>query len=151
MVFTFAARIPGELRYRDLAGVMVSAVCSRLERDRRARGLEWQVKSAFNEAFNNVVKHAYAGREGEVEVTLQVDDDAVVLRLVDHGPPFDFSRAGAIDAPPEFDRLSEGGMGLYLIRRLMSDVTYEHIEGLNRLTMTKRFSECERHSVVPEG
>ncbi len=151
MTLLFTARIPGELRHRDIAGAMVSAVCARVEGAAGRPGLEWQVLSAYNEAFNNIVRHAYATSRGDVELTLQVDDDSVVLRLVDHGEGFDFARAGSLDAPPEFDRLSEGGMGLFIIRKLMSEVTYERHHGRNHLTMTKRLSELARSSRAPEG
>lgn len=151
MTLLFTARIPGELRHRDIAGAMVSAVCARVEGAMGRPGLEWQVLSAYNEAFNNIVRHAYASTRGDVEVTLQVDDDRVTLRLVDHGEGFDFARSGAFDAPPEFDRLSEGGMGLFIIRKLMSEVTYERRHGRNHLTMTKRLSELARGSRAPEG
>ncbi len=97
--------------------------------------------SAFNEAFNNVVEHAYAQRCGDVEVSLAVDDDRLVLRLVDEGLSFDFTRSGATVAP-EFDTLSEGGMGLFIIRTVMSEVTYERRREQNQLTMIKRLSEC---------
>lgn len=151
MAVLFSAHCPGELRHRDLVGAMVSAVCARLEGALGRPGLEWQVLSAFNEAFNNIVRHAYATVRGDVEVTLQVEDDRVTLRLVDHGEGFDFAHAGAFDAPPEFDRLSEGGMGLFIIRKLMSEVTYERRQGRNHLTMTKRLSELARGSRAPEG
>lgn len=151
MTLLFSARIPGELRHRDMAGAMVSAVCARLEEATGRLGLEWQMLSAYNEAFNNIVRYAYASMRGDVEVTLQVDEDLVVLRLVDHGEGFDFSRAGAFEVPPDFERLSEGGMGLFIIRKLMSEVTYERRHGRNHLTMTKRLSELARHSSVPEG
>jgi serine/threonine-protein kinase RsbW len=151
MALLFTARIPGELRHRDIAGAMVSAVCARVEGSGGAPGLEWQVLSAYNEAFNNIVRHAYAKSRGEVEVTLQIDDDSVVLRLVDHGEGFDYARAGAHDAPPEFDRLADGGMGLFIIRKLMTEVTYERHHGRNDLTMIKRLSERARSSRAPEG
>ncbi len=150
MPLRFTARVPGELRYRDVAGAMVRAACQQVERDRACSGLEWRVMSAFNEAFNNVVEHAYAHREGEVEVSLQVEDDRVVLRMVDQGTGFNFTRSGATE-PPEFDTLSEGGMGLFIIRTVMSEVTYERRRGQNHLTMIKRLSECPGASEATGG
>lgn len=137
----FTACVPGDLRYRDVAGAMVRAACVEVERGRGCSGLEWRVMSAFNEAFNNVVEHAYAERCGDVEVSLAIDDDSLVLRLVDEGPGYDFTRSGATIAP-EFDTLSEGGMGLFIIRTVMSEVTYERRREHNQLTMIKRLSEC---------
>jgi len=98
--------------------------------------------SAYNEAFNNIVEHAYAISPGEVEVVLVVDDEEVVLRMIDHGAGFGFEDAGASDQVPALDSLSEGGMGLFIIRNAMSSVTYERRQDKNLLTMTKTLSEC---------
>jgi anti-sigma regulatory factor (Ser/Thr protein kinase) len=138
----FTASVPGELRFRDLVGSMVRAVCLRVERDAGCTGLEWRLMSAYNEAFNNIVEHAYAVSPGDVEVVLLVDDEAVVLRMIDQGAGFDFDDAGASDQVPAFDTLSEGGMGLFIIRSAMSSVTYERRQDKNLLTMTKTLSEC---------
>ena len=98
--------------------------------------------SAYNEAFNNIVEHAYAVTPGDVEVVLLVNDAEVILRLVDQGAGFDFDDAGATDTAPPLDSLSEGGMGLFIIRNAMSSVTYERRQDKNLLTMTKTLSEC---------
>ena len=127
------------------------AVCALIESERRCSGLEWRVVSAFNEAFNNIVEHAYASACGEVEVTLLVEDDRVVLRMADEGEGFNFALSGATEHPPEFETLSEGGMGLFLIRKTMSEVTYERRQDRNLLTMIKRLSECARNSQAPVG
>jgi serine/threonine-protein kinase RsbW len=98
--------------------------------------------SAYNEAFNNIVEHSYAITPGDVEVALLVNDAEVILRLVDQGAGFDFDDAGATDTVPPLDSLSEGGMGLFIIRNAMSSVTYERRQDKNLLTMTKTLSEC---------
>lgn len=147
----FTASVPGELRFRDLVGSMVRAVCLRVERDAGCAGLEWRLMSAYNEAFNNIVEHAYAAACGEVEVSLSVEDDRVVLRLADCGEGFNLDASGASHEPPAFDGLSEGGMGLFIIRQAMSEVTYERRHDRNLLTMTKRLAECARASVAPSA
>ena len=142
MVVRFTACVPGQLGFRDLVGVMVREVCRRVERDARCEGVEWRVLSAFNEAFNNIVEHAYAVAPGDVEVSLSVEGDRVVLRLTDAGEGFNFDDAGAREQPPEFDSLSEGGMGLFIIRSAMSEVFYERRQDRNQLTMVRSLGEC---------
>lgn len=138
----FTACVPGQLDFRDLVGRMVGDVCRRVEHDARCIGIEWRVLSAFNEAFNNIVEHAYAETPGDVEVAIQVESDRVVLRLIDRGQGFNFDDAGARDEPPEFDSLSEGGMGLFIIRRAMSEVFYERRQDRNLLTMVRSIEGC---------
>lgn len=142
MVVRFTACVPGELGFRDLVGLMVREMCRRVERDARCEGVEWRVVSAFNEAFNNIVEHAYAAARGDVEVALTVEHDRLILRLIDQGEGFNFGDSGANEQPPELDTLSEGGMGLFIIRRAMSEVFYERRQDRNLLTMVRSFAEC---------
>lgn len=134
--------MPGELRYRDLVGAALREWSRRIERDAGCDGLEWRLLSAYNEAFNNIVEHAYAAATGEVSVDFEVDDDRVVLQLVDEGAGFDFEASGAHAPPDDIDLLSDGGMGLYIIRQSMTSVAYERRGAENHLTMTKLLSEC---------
>ncbi len=145
------AWVPGQLGYRDLVGTMVREVCLQVERDLGYDGLEWRVLSAFNEAFNNIVEHAYAAALGEVEVQMYVEDDRVVVRLVDQGEGFNYHLSGATDVPPDFDSMADGGMGLFIIRQVMSEVTYERGQNRNLLTMTKRLSECAPELGAQDG
>ncbi len=137
----FTACVPGELRYRDLVGSVVREVCVRVERDTDCVGLVWRVISAFNEAFNNIVEHSYATDDGDVRVTLAVESDRVVLQLSDAGVGYPFETSGALDAPV-MESLSEGGMGLFIIRQSMTEVTYERGQDRNHLTMVQRFADC---------
>jgi anti-sigma regulatory factor (Ser/Thr protein kinase) len=132
---TFRAEVPGELTYRDAVGEMLRAACRHVARARsEGTALEWRVLTAFNEAFNNLAKYgAAAGHELAVEVALRVDAARVVLEITDHGPGFDFA-ARDTGVPPPPDAMDRGGMGLFIIRRAMSRVSYER-GPVNRLTM----------------
>ena len=149
MTLRFTASVPGELRFRDLVGAMLRAVCLRIERDAGCDGLEWRMISAFNEAFNNVVEHAYAMTRGDIEVSLLVEDDRIELHLADHGDGFDFGGGPAENEPPAFEGLSEGGMGLFIIRSVMSAVVYERRADRNLLIMTKTLSGCTPALTAP--
>ncbi len=97
--------------------------------------------SAFIEAFNNVVLHAYRDREdGKVEVVLQLDEDSAVIEISDRGHSFDMK---AVPEPTvshsDPDRLAEGGYGLHIIRSFMSEVSYYQDGDRNVLRMTKQF------------
>lgn len=126
--------LPARLEERQAAEAELRALCQRRGHTPR---LEGELVSAFNEAFNNVVLHAYAGRvDGNVEVVLEMGDDAAVIELTDQGLSFDLH---AVPPPPHPDeRLSEGGYGLHIIRSLMSEVSYYQDGARNVLRMTKQ-------------
>lgn len=91
---------------------------------------------AVNEACSNVIHHAHNGdRHANFQVSCQATKDGLEITLRDQGPPFDFS------AVPELDptEIRAGGRGVYLIRRLMDQVTAAPLpDGGNELRMVKR-------------
>lgn len=94
---------------------------------------------ALEEVFMNVVMHGSTPEHvPTVEVSLAREADDVVLSIADTGPPFD-----PLDAPnPDVEAAIEdrpiGGLGIYLLREMMDEFTYAHLNGRNCLTLRKR-------------
>ena len=77
------------------------------------------LKLALTEAASNSVRHAYAGDEyaGVVEISYELLPDRLVIEVTDEGEGFD--PADAEGLPEE---LSEGGLGIAIIRAIADDV-----------------------------
>ncbi|MEL7367417.1 MAG: ATP-binding protein [Myxococcota bacterium] len=129
--------VPGRLEYRDAARAFLAYVCDRLvQRGDFPEDTGHRVISAFIEAFNNAVIHAYANSTpGPVEVDMRVSPSALRVVVVDYGDSF---RPDLVPEP-DLDTLPEGGLGLFIIRNFMDDVSYERVGQRNTLTMEKRF------------
>jgi serine/threonine-protein kinase RsbW len=133
-------RVPGALEYRDLAVRAVGAACKLVgDPDPTGSGDKEfvdQVVSAFGEAFNNAAIHSYAGAAGDVEIEIEIGELHITIRVLDYGKSYDFSSV----PQPDLDMLPESGMGLYIIRSFMDDVSY--VPGApNVLSMTKRVAK----------
>ena len=88
---------------------------------------------AVEESVANVVRHAYAGGPGEFRIRLKGDLGTVHVEIEDAGIPFDpTGERGAPAGRPEERRA--GGLGLGLIRRVTSRLSYRRENGLNRLS-----------------
>lgn len=98
------------------------------------------VEMAVDEACTNIIEHAYGGEgRGDIECTCQIDGDGLTVRLRDHGRPFDPSSVPEPDIYAGLEERREGGLGLFLIRKLMNEVHFEFTpESGNVLTMVKR-------------
>jgi len=131
--------VPGTLQYRDLAMRLVQAACKLVDPGIIPHDFDEKVISAFGEAFNNVAMHAYRDRRGELHVEVEVASDRMTLRLIDHGTSFDLSAVPA----PDLDLLPESGLGVFIMKSFMDDVSYS-AGAPNVLSMTKRFSSIER-------
>ncbi len=127
----------GILEHRDVALRAASTACKLVTP--RPQGRPWnefqmQVVSAVGEAFNNVVRHAYAGRKsGSVELRIVTRRGYVRIEIRDWGASFDPTGV----PPPAFDTLPESGLGLYIMQSFM---TMAYRPGRpNLLTLSKRY------------
>ena len=94
---------------------------------------------ALDEVFMNVVMHGTTpdGSPREVSVLLRHAGSAVTMVMEDDGPAFDPLTLDApdIDAPIEDREL--GGLGVFLVRELMDELSYAYTGTHNQLTMRK--------------
>jgi len=113
-------------------------------RGRLARGgcgpeMGARLELVLAEVLNNIVEHAYAGgRDGAITLLLRGGGASVWCLVEDHGRPlprFTLPDPAAPDpaALPAGD-LPEGGFGWALIRRLSRGLSYERVDGMNRLS-----------------
>jgi serine/threonine-protein kinase RsbW len=94
---------------------------------------------AVDEACANIIEHAYGGEgRGDIECTCQIDGDGLLVRLCDQGRPFDPSSVPEPDINGSLEERQEGGLGLFLIRKLVDEVRFEFTPGSgNVLTLVK--------------
>lgn len=89
---------------------------------------------ALAEHLQNIVNHSGAT---EVEVLFRSDPEAVLAVVRDNGRAFDPTAAPEVDtATPMADR-PIGGLGIHMMRRLCDRLSYQRLEGINRLELSK--------------
>ena len=113
---TIRLTIPARAEYITLCRLALTGIA-------RVRDLPDEVladlKLALTEAASNSVRHAYAGDDqaGVVEISYELRQDRLVIEVSDEGEGFD--PAEAEGAPEE---LSEGGLGIAIIRAIADEV-----------------------------
>ncbi len=131
------AVFPG--RFESLTRIVdfVTAAAQRAGLDARA---VQAVQLAADEAASNIIEHAYGGEgRGEIECTCRVESDGLTMTLADRGVPFDPDSVPEPDLDADLDSRVEGGLGVYIMRRLMDEIHHEfRPEYGNVLTMVKR-------------
>ncbi len=96
-----------------------------------------QLNLALEEAATNVIMYAYPeGEKGTMELALEVANEQICATLSDNGVPFDplQQKETNLDVPLEERQI--GGLGIHLIKEIMSKVEYEYVDGRNVLEMT---------------
>jgi anti-sigma regulatory factor (Ser/Thr protein kinase) len=105
----------------------------------------YRVQMAVDEAFSNIVEHAYAGEPlEEVECECVISTHKLTIILSDHGKPFDPNKVPRPRIHDPLDDREKGGLGIFFMRKLMDEIEYEmvaepgKIRPRNVLTMVKR-------------
>jgi len=123
--------IPAKPEYITLGRLALTAIA-------RARELSEEtladLKLALTEACTNSVKHAYGPASGTVEIAYEIEHDHIAIEVCDEGSGF--------QTPTnleEVDELSEGGLGLAIIRAIVDELEIsEKTGGGSRLRFTRR-------------
>jgi serine/threonine-protein kinase RsbW len=89
----------------------------------------------LSEALNNIVEHAYAAHQGQIEVSVCVVQGALICTVIDQGLPMpgETLPEGRLPEVCGVEDLPEGGFGWHLIRALSSDLAYRRLNGRNEL------------------
>ncbi|HKI54268.1 MAG TPA: ATP-binding protein [Anaerolineales bacterium] len=97
----------------------------------------YNIQLASDEAASNIIEHAYEGiSDGVLEISCGLKDGALTVILIDHGESFDPSEVPMPNLKADLSERKIGGLGLYLMRKLMDEVYYDADPQNNRNTLT---------------
>jgi len=104
-------------------------------------GTRQQISVAVDEVFGNIANYAYEGGEGYATVRLETETDprAIVLTFLDSGVPFDPLTTGTPNTSLKARERKIGGLGIFMVRKLMDEISYEYADGKNVLKIKKQF------------
>ncbi len=97
-----------------------------------------QITVAVEEIFVNVAHYAYPEGEGEVTVSVCIEDENAVIVFFDEGIPFDPLAKDDPDITLSAEERNIGGLGIFMVKKSMDKVGYERKDGKNIFTMVKR-------------
>ncbi len=98
-----------------------------------------QCNIAVDEVFGNIAQYAYQPGLGKatVRVALSNDPPSVILTFIDQGKPFDPLKCAQPDTGLVLEERAEGGLGVFMVRKMMDDMQYEFRDGKNILHVRK--------------
>ena len=96
----------------------------------------------LEEMVSNVIFYAYPKENDQpIILTATSDDDSISFIITDEGRAFDPTAREDADMSVNPADRQLGGMGIFITRQIMDDVTYQRIDGCNILTMTKSLKD----------
>ena len=99
-----------------------------------------QIDIAIDELFGNIAHYAYRPQVGPATVRVEVlrEPLAVVITFIDHGVPYDPLAKSDPDITLPAEQREVGGLGIYIVKKSMDEITYEYKNGQNILRIKKR-------------
>jgi serine/threonine-protein kinase RsbW len=98
-----------------------------------------EIRLAVDEAMTNVIKHAYGFDESKtVNVSLGKKGKEFWVAIQDEGDAFDIAKYKEPNVSERIKYGKKGGVGVYLIRKLMDKVEYSRKNSHNEIKMTKK-------------
>ena len=98
-----------------------------------------------DEILSNIIKHGYENKGGDIFIRLLFDKDKneLALTIIDHAKAFNQLE---VNKPTynEGKPLEEGGLGLVIVKKIMTDCAYDRINDKNILVLKKKFYEFEK-------
>ena len=103
---------------------------------------QMQIAIAIDELFGNIAHYAYNPEIGKATVRVEVIEDplAVVITFIDNGVPYDPLAKADPDTTLSAEERDIGGLGIYMVKKSMDDITYEYKDGQNILKIKKKLS-----------
>ena len=101
--------------------------------------VQMQIDIAIDELFGNIAHYAYNPEIGQATVRVEVVEDplSVVITFIDNGVPYDPLAKADPDTTLSAEERDIGGLGIYMVKKSMDDITYEYKDGQNILTIKK--------------
>ncbi|MBR6277073.1 MAG: ATP-binding protein [Prevotella sp.] len=101
--------------------------------------MQMNLNLVMEEMVSNIIFYAYPeGSDAEIELMAESDGKELTFVLSDQGSEFDptLKEDADVNINP-IDREGLGGMGIFIVKNIMNQVTYQRLEGKNLLTMKK--------------
>ncbi len=100
---------------------------------------QMQIDVAVEEIFVNIANYAYRPDKGNATVRVEVSGApvCVTITFLDHGVPYDPLAKDDPDVTLSAEEREIGGLGIFMTKQIMDDVTYEYKNGQNILTLKK--------------
>lgn len=104
---------------------------------------------AAEELFVNIANYAYSGQDAKTPRTVVVQmqllsDHMAEIIFKDQGKPYDPLKRPDPDITKNAEEREIGGLGVFLVKKMMNDVQYRYEDGWNILTIRKDLKNSEK-------
>ena len=123
----------------DNIGAVTAFVDEQLEALDCPMKAQMQIDIAIDELFGNIAHYAYNPEVGEATVRVEVTEDplSVIITFIDGGMPYDPLAAADPDTTLSAEERAIGGLGIFMVKKSMDEISYRYENGSNILSIRK--------------
>jgi anti-sigma regulatory factor (Ser/Thr protein kinase) len=120
----------------------IPAVSSSLEEVMHTHGFSSEdildTQLAVEEIITNIINHGYKNAGGEIVISCRINVNQAEVRIRDNAPRFDPLSLPEPDLEGTIENRKIGGLGVFLVRQVMDEISYRYENGQNILVMIKK-------------
>lgn len=104
------------------------------------RKIKSNVLLSSEEIFVNIARYAYPGSQGDVlvDIGFSPQEGIIQVKFRDAGIPFDPTKWGVPDIHQSLEERKIGGLGIFMVRKMMDEMQYFYEDGANNLLIIKK-------------
>ena len=104
--------------------------------------VQMQLDVAIDEIFWNIAYYAYGKGSGNATIQIEMEDNPpkITLTFIDQGIPYNPLENKDPDITLDIEDREIGGLGIFLVKKTMDELSYEYVDGQNILTMKKELA-----------
>ena len=98
-----------------------------------------QIDIAVEEIFVNIAHYAYAPGTGDALIRVRISEEPakVLIDFEDSGIPYNPLEKADPDVTLNVQEREIGGLGIFMVKKIVDEIRYEYADGKNRLTLGK--------------
>ncbi len=102
----------------------------------------YDVRLALEEVVSNIINYGFEDNyEHQISIEMNLQGETLTMKIKDDGKPFNPLEVKSTNLEKPFDEREIGGMGIYIVRKLMDNILYKREEGNNVLQLTKYLAD----------
>ncbi len=128
--------VPADLPELNRVSMFVGNILDTLQCSKQT---QIHIRIAVDEIFSNIARHSDARKGDTVTVLVHAEEPrTVVITFMDSSSRFNPLSVGEPDVTAPAHKRQVGGLGLYMVKKMMDDVSYEYRDEQNILTIKKK-------------
>ena len=102
--------------------------------------VQMQLDVAIDEIFGNIAYYAYGSGNATIQIEMEDNPPKITLTFIDQGIPYNPLESKDPDITLDIEDREIGGLGIFLVKKTMDELSYEYVDGQNILTMKKELA-----------